>query len=250
MGSMAKKTSKASPDLVLQSSQLSGRPLELALQSLLTNVKADEGSMLVVHALDTAGQHSALMGLSQSIRVNVGGDLGDFACAYNQAAKVMIRGNVGNGVGDGMTGGAVRVYGRAGDGVGVAMSGGTLAVYGHAGNSCGAAMCGGEIFVRGDVGSQLGVGARRGTIVVGGNAGARVGEAIGQATIYIRGEAESLAPGVVETGLRERERLRLGLLLINAAIKGDANEFRRIVPKAIYEEEKNRPRGEIDPSWR
>ena len=41
----------------------------------------------------------------------------------------------------------------------------------------------------------------------------------------------------------------LGLLLINASIRGDAKEFRRIVPEAMLKAEKSQ-RGEINPNWR
>ena len=68
-------------------------------------------------------------------------------------------------------------------------------------------------------------------------------------TVFIRGKAKSLADGVAEAPLRKREEVRLGLLLINASIRGDAKEFRRIVPEAILDMEQSQ-RGEINPNWR
>ena len=68
-------------------------------------------------------------------------------------------------------------------------------------------------------------------------------------TIFIRGRAKSLAEGVTEAPLRKREQLRLGLLLINASIRGDAKDFRRIVPQAMLEEELSN-RSEVGPNWR
>ena len=67
--------------------------------------------------------------------------------------------------------------------------------------------------------------------------------------VFLRGKAKGLATGVVEAPLRKREELRLGLLLISAGIRGDAKDFRRIVPEAMREAE-NARRGEVNPNWR
>ena len=110
-------------------------------------------------------------------------------------------------------------------------------------------MRGGGNFVRGEVGDAAGVGALGGMIVIGGDAGHYLGVAMSNATVFIRGAATSLAAGVTDAPLRKREQLRLGLLLINASIRGDAKEFRRIVPVAMLEAEANE-RGELNPNWR
>lgn len=238
------------PDLILEPSQFWTSELVAALADLSYPDDDDPRAAPLVHAIDAAGHHAALMGLDHPIRLEVLGALGDYACAFNRQAVVRIRGKVGNAAADGMSSGAVRIHGRAGHGAGVAMSGGSLAVYGHAGDRCGAGLCGGEIFIRGNVGDEAGVGALRGTIVIGGNAGHGLGDAMSGATVFIRGEVASLAPSVVEAPLRERERLRLGLLLINAAIRGEAKDFRRVVPRDVLQREQSQPRGEIDPSWR
>jgi formylmethanofuran dehydrogenase subunit C len=107
----------------------------------------------------------------------------------------------------------------------------------------------GGIFVRGSVGDETGVGALGGMIVIGGDAGENLGDAMSNVTVFIRGEAQSLADGVTEAPLRKREQLRLGLLLINASIRGDAKEFRRIVPEAMLAAEQSQ-RGELNPKWR
>ena len=130
------------------------------------------------------------------------------------------------------------------------MRGGTLAVYGNAGDRLAAAMMGGEVLARGDVGADAGVGAIGGTILIGGNAGPRLGEAEGDLIIFLRGKAESLADGMVEMPLRKRDELRLGLLLINASIRGEAKDFRRVIPERTLDAERQRKRGEVDPNWR
>ena len=212
-------------------------------------VSPDDEKLTLVEVTDVRGQHHAMMRLNHPVRVQLEGDLGDYAFARNCEADVRLTGSVGHGVGEGMSSGTVRVRGSAGLGAGATMSGGTLAIYGSAGDRCGAGIRGGGIFVRGDVGNHTGVGALGGMLVIGGDAGENLGDASSNVSIFVRGSVKSLARGVTEAPLRKREQLRLGLLLINASIRGDAKEFRRIVPEAMLQAEKSR-RGEINPNWR
>jgi glutamate synthase domain-containing protein 3 len=225
----------------------------LSLDQLWTSIheipaSADE-DWVRLHIIGANGQNAALMRLDHPVKIQIDGPLGDYAFAFNAQADIRVTGNVGDGVGEGMRSGAIRVRGNAGVGVGVGMSGGTLAIYGSAGHRCGAGMRGGGIFVRGNVGNETGIGALGGTIVIGGDAGERLGDAMNNVTVFIRGKAKSLADGVAEAPLRKKEQVRLGLLLINASIRGDAKEFRRIVPNAVLEMERSK-RGEINPNWR
>lgn len=235
------------------------QPTKFALNSTNMNqvmnqireMKVDENAEKLQEVTIEGVQHQehAFMRLSHPVRLILEGALGDYAFAFNEVTDVQMTGDVGHGVGDGMRSGAVRIRGNAGEGAGCSMTGGTLAIYGSAGNRCGAAMRGGGIFVRGDVGKETGIGALGGTIVIGGDAGANLGDAASNVTIFIRGQAESLAEGVTEAPLRQREQVRLGLLLINASIRGDAKDFRRIVPQAMLAAEQAKP-GELNPNWR
>lgn len=211
---------------------------------------ATEGGARTLRLRGLQRRDHVLMGLDTLVQISVEGPLGDYAFAFNRQASAIVEGSVGDGCGDGMISGSVRVRGRAGRGVGCSMSGGTLAIYGDAGAYCGAAMRGGELFVRGDAGPAAGSRALWGTIVIGGDAAEGLGDLMRGATIFIRGQCARLGQGVCQAELRERERLRLGLLLINAGIRGDVADFRRIVSEVSLERERNRKRGEIDPSWR
>ncbi len=221
--------------------------LRSAIQSV--DVPDGEGPLTQVLVSDATAQHHALMRLNHPVRIQVDGPLGDYAFAFSAEADVRLTGSVGHGVGEGMISGAIRIRGDAGVGAGAAMTGGTLAIYGTAGDRCGAGIRGGNVFVRGNVGDQCGVGGLGGMIVIGGDAGEQLGDAMGNVTVFIRGKAKSLAEDVVEAPLRKREQLRLGLLLINASIRGDAKEFRRIVPEAVLQAEYAN-RGELNPKWR
>ena len=226
---------------------------KLSLQQLWTSIHevppSEDEDWTRLHIIGANGQHGAMMRLDHPVKIQIDGPLGDYAFAFNSQSDIRVTGAVGHGVGEGMQSGAVRVRGNAGVGVGVGMTGGTLAVYGNAGHRCGAGMRNGSLFVRGNVGDEAGVGALGGTIVIGGDAGERLGDAMNNVTVFIRGKAKSLSEGVAEAPLRKREEVRLGLLLINASIRGDAKEFRRIVPQAMLEMERSQ-RGEINPNWR
>jgi len=213
-------------------------------------ISMETGGSHLIELTDAQGQHNALMAIETPVRLHVKGGLGHYAFSYNLGADARIDGDVGNGVGEGLRGGSVRVRGNAGIGFGVAMRGGTLAVYGTAGDRVAAAMIGGEILARGDVGADVGVNARGGTILIGGDSGPRLGDPQGDAIIFMRGQAESLSPGMGEAKLRKRDELRLGLLLINASIRADAKEFRRIVPEQVLITEREQRRGEVVPNWR
>jgi glutamate synthase domain-containing protein 3 len=200
-----------------------------------------------VHGAD--GQHAALMRIDHPVKLRVRGSLGDYALALNHQTIVKVFGHVGHGVAEGMTGGSVRIRGHAGHGAGTAMSGGTLGIYGSAGDRAGGAMRGGGLFIRGDAGNDVGLGAIAGTIVIGGDAGENLGDPLSDVAVFIRGKAASLSEGVTETPLRKKQEVKLGLLLISAGIRGDATDFRRIVPIAKLVAEKA-ARGEIVPNWR
>ncbi len=221
--------------------------LQPAIQSV--PVSESDENLTEIQIDNAAGQHAAMMRLDHPVRLHVDGPLGDYAFAFNSQTDVRLTGSVGHGVAEGMASGAVRIRGDAGEGAGAAMTGGTLAIYGTAGHRCGAGMRGGGIFVRGDVGDETAVGALGGMIVIGGDAGEKLGDAMNNVTVFIRGRAKSLAEGVIEAPLRKRELLRLGLLLINASIRGEAKDFRRIVPEAMLHAEQSQ-RGELNPNWR
>lgn len=212
-------------------------------------VAADDQELTRAAITGLSGGDSALMRIDHLVRLDVEGSLGDYAFAHHAQATVRLNGNAGHGVGEGMRSGILRIDGDAGVGAGTSMTGGTLAIYGAAGDRCGAAMRGGEIFVRGVVGDHAGVGALGGTIVIGGNAGHSLGNSTSDVSIFIRGVAASLADGVVEAPLRKREQLRLGLLLINASVRGNADDFRRIIPIGKLKAEQAQ-QGEIVPNWR
>lgn len=232
----------------LSEAKLRARIISIALSFAGTSA---EGANPPLIRIDGArGQANLLMALQSAVRLHVTGPLGDYALSYCSRCDVRVDGSGGHGVAEGLCGGSIRFRGDVGHGAGVAMRSGTLAIYESAGDRVGAAMRGGELFVRGDVGCDAGVGMQAGTMVVGGDAGPGLGEPHGAGVIFLRGRAESLAPGMVEVPLRKRDELRLGVLLINASIRGLAKEFRRVIPEAAWNAEQAQRTGETRPSWR
>jgi hypothetical protein len=55
-----------------------------------------------------------------------------------------------------------------------------------------------------------------------------------EAVIYVRGAVASLGRGIVELSISAKDRLRLGMLMINAGIKGEAKDFRRYVARKSH----------------
>lgn len=249
-------------ELTIDAGKMNSRQLRGAIEAAMAKIAAADAARVggdgavgdgtsLIQIAGVQGRDSLLMDLGLATSIQVAGPLGDYAFAFNRMADVRIDGDVGDGAGEGMISGAVRVRGNAGCGAGTAISGGTLAIYGSAGDYCGAAMRGGELFVRGNVGAGAGSGSLWGTIVIGGDAGEGLGDAMRGSTIFLRGKVAALGRGVREAPLREREKLRLGLLLINAGIRGDAKDFRRIVSEVTLRgDDAKRPKSELNPSWR
>lgn len=243
----------ATYDHSLSLDDMSDQKLRTRLASIAlgkSNISGDESQPPLIQVLGAVGQTAALMAIRSHVRLHVVGPLGDYSLSYCNRCDVRVDGNGGHGIAEGLLGGAIRFRGDVGHGAGVAMSGGTLAIYGSAGDRIGAAMLAGELFVRGNVGDDAGVAMRGGTLVVGGDAGQRLGDHRGLGTIYLRGSAASLADGMVEVPLKKRDELRLGVLLINASIRGAAKEFRRVIPERIWRLEQSRQTGEVRPNWR
>ncbi len=244
----------ATTEFVLSLDDLSDRMLRTRIAGIALGKgdlsDSEEANLPLIQIDGARGQAHALMAIRSRVRLYVTGSLGDYSLSFGSRCEIRVDGDCGHGIAECLEGGVIRIRGNVGHGVGVGMRGGTLAVYGHAGDRAGAAMLAGELFVRGDVGSDAGVGMRGGTMVVGGDSGPRLGENRGTGMIFLRGRAHSLAEGMVEVPLRKRDELRVGVLLINAAIRGTPKEFRRVIPETIYLQEQSKVTGEVRPNWR
>ncbi len=217
---------------------------EAAVRARLESICVDElqkDNAPCFRILGLQRETNLLMRLQGSARIWIEGPLGDYAFAMLDGPEVRLSGEMGLGLGEGMVSGSIRVNGNCGDAVGLAMHGGTIAVYGHAGNDCARAMDGGEVFVRGHVGRNAGACALSGALMIAGDAGPGLGDQMQDAVIYVRGSVSSLGRGVVESPISPKDRLRLGLLMINAGIRGEAKDFRRYI--SLYSQQQGNDQG-------
>ncbi|TVP97286.1 MAG: tributyrin esterase [Planctomycetaceae bacterium] len=250
----AMKADPAVADFVLSLDDFTDRSLRTRIAGIALSRgnldAADDKPLPLIRIEGARGQAHALMAIRSRVRLRVTGSVGDYSLSHGSRCEIRVDGSGGHGIAECLEGGAIGILGDVGHGVGVGMRSGTLAVYGHAGDRVGAAMMAGELFVRGNVGADCGVGMRGGTMVVGGDAGPRLGEPRGTGMIFLRGRAESLAEGMVEVPLRKRDELRLGVLLINAEIRGLAKDFRRVISETAWRQEESKVTGEMRPNWR
>jgi methylamine---glutamate N-methyltransferase subunit B len=178
------------------------------------------------------GQDYVGTGLADFRHVTVEGTVGKFAFCGIDNCECTLQGDAGEFCGHSIASGMLVVKGSVGDGAGAMGMGGLIAVYGSAGNRAGVSLRGADLLVRGNVGAQSGLGMRHGALIIGGSAGEQLGHGMRGGAIYLRGEAASLSPEIEEHRLREPDRLKLGLLLLQAGIKsGAGKEFRVYRPR-------------------
>jgi glutamate synthase domain-containing protein 3 len=108
-------------------------------------------------------------------------------------------------------------------------AGGLIVVQGNAGARCGAGLQGADIVVQGSVGDYAGVYMQGGTFVILGNVGAKAGYGATSGTWFVLGDIKDSARGLVESRMKEPDKLRLGLLLLNSGLNANAKDFRKYV---------------------
>jgi formylmethanofuran dehydrogenase subunit C len=180
----------------------------------------------VAMTIEAHGESSALCGLSGFGGITVNGSLGKHCLFGHEDLNVTVRSDVGNACGCAIESGEILVEGNCGDGLGAFGRGGFIATYGSAGLRCGVGLDGSDLFVRQSVGDYAAMNMRSGTLVIGRSAGEHLGLGMTGGIIFLRRSAASLAPDIVETKMKESERVRLGLLVAKAGIRTDAKEFR------------------------
>lgn len=116
------------------------------------------------------------------------------------SGRLQVRGDVGDYAGRAMQGGELTIDGHAGACAGSALAGGVLRIQGDAGDRVGApgagerqGQQGGLIHVRGNVGTRAGECQRRGFLIIDGDAGALLAHRMIAGTVYVGGQAGSMA---------------------------------------------------------
>jgi glutamate synthase domain-containing protein 3 len=160
------------------------------------------------------------------------GNLGDYCLSHFCGTEADVIGNIGHCGAQSIQSGAVIIRGHAGNAVSAYGVSGLVAVYGNAGKRAAVALDGADVLIRGSVGTQAAYAMRSGSLIVGGSAGAELGKNMLGGVIYIRGDVASTASHLQEVKMREPDRMRLGLILLNAGVKSTGREFRVFRPEA------------------
>lgn len=162
----------------------------------------------------------------------IDGDVGDYCAAALRDADVEILGTAETGLGHSLQSGVITIRKDAGLAVGAMASGGLIVIHGSAGARCGAGLQGADILVEGSVGSHAGAFMRDGTMVILGDIGPNAGYGASGGTWYVVGEVHQSAPQLTEARMKESDKLRLGLLLLNSGVDANAKDFRKYVIEA------------------
>jgi glutamate synthase domain-containing protein 3 len=170
-----------------------------------------------------------LLTAAPPLAITVEGDVGDYCAAATKDADVEILGSAGNGLGHTLQSGVISVRDDVGIAAGAMAAGGLIVVQGNAGARCGAGLQGADIVVQGSVGDYAGVYMQGGTFVILGNVGAKAGYGATSGTWFVLGDIKDSARGLVESRMKEPDKLRLGLLLLNSGLNANAKDFRKYV---------------------
>jgi glutamate synthase domain-containing protein 3 len=176
-----------------------------------------------------AHQHHNLLTAVPTLPCIVEGNVGDYCAAALREADIEIHGSAGTGVGHSLQSGVISVHGNVGPAAGAMAAGGLIIIYGNAGPRCGAGLQGADVVVRGSVDSHAGVCMRDGTLVILGDVGPQAGLGASAGTWFVMGELSGQANSLIEARVKEPDKLRLGLLLLNSGIDANAKDFRKFV---------------------
>ncbi len=170
-----------------------------------------------------------LLTATPSAPIIVDGNVGDYCAAALKDADIDILGNAEAGIGHSLQSGVISVRKNVGAAAGAMATGGLIIIHGHAGPRCGAGLQGADIVVEGSVGSHAGIFMRDGTLVILGDVGPLAGYGASAGTWFVLGEISGQATCLVESRMKEPDKLRLGLLLLNSGVNANAKDFRKYV---------------------
>ncbi len=183
--------------------RLKGTPAErlniaaLLPTALQTMNRADIGGISIGtsrHKLTVGDVFDVAGDVSDTVTIESGTAIVDFAGADMAGGTLIIDGDVGTYAGRKMRGGKLLVRGHAGNHLASGLSGGMIHVTGSAGDNLGGViagdrfgMIGGMVVVSGNIGSRAGDKMRRGTVIVKGRTGDGAGTRMIGGTIWAEG---------------------------------------------------------------
>ena len=154
------------------------------------------------------------------------GSLGDSALCDFHAAAATVHGDVGYAAAVSIRAGVLKIRGAAGAMLAAGGVGGTVLVGGRVGDCCGANLRGGDVCVVGGAGAEAGLGMQDGALVILDGAGRDLGRRMRGGTIFLAGDCEAVSQDVASVRMREPDRLRLSLILLNCNVTAKPKDFR------------------------
>ena len=211
-------------EISLDVSGLTSREVNAQLRSLI-----DASAAIVRVRIVGAEQQDNLVTAIPPAQILISGDVGNFCAAALRNADVEILGSAETGVAHSLQSGVVTVRNSCSAAAGAMAEGGLIVIHGDAGARCGAGLNGADIVVEGSVGPYAGMYMRQGTIVVLGRLGPMAGTGSTGGTWFVQGEVDNRPKQLVESRLKDADKLRLGLLLLNSGMDANAKDFRKYV---------------------
>ena len=209
---------------------LSLREVNIAIKAGLTV----DGEVIVTN---TESRHNLAVGLNQTGKVVLEGNVGYYCGGMLQLADVEITGNAGWSVASDMQSGSVIVRGNASAAAGAAIRGGTLVVHGNTGPRTGISQKGGIILIGGSVDYMSGFVNQKGEMVVCGGTGEAFADSIYEGRMFVRGQIGDFGNGAKIEDMDEGDATELGELLSRYQVAGvpETSEFRKIISdKRLY----------------
>lgn len=211
-------------EIAIDISGLTSRDVNAQLRTLI-----NASTSIVRVRLVGADQQDNLVTAIPPAQILITGNVGNYCAAALKNADVEILGSAETGVAHSLQSGVVTVRNSCSAAAGAMAEGGLIVIHGDAGTRCGAGLNGADIVVEGSVGPYAGMYMRQGTIVVLGNVGPMAGIGSTGGTWFIQGEIESPPKQLIESRLKDADKLRIGLLLLNSGMDANAKDFRKYV---------------------
>ncbi len=202
-----------------------GRTIREVNRSIREAVAAGEHAIRV---LDPEARHNLAVALLQPVEIHIEGSVGYYCGGMGDGPRITIDGSAGWGLAECIMGGTVACRGSAGNGAGASIRGGRVVVHGNAAARAGISLKGGTVLIGGSTGYMTGFMMQKGTIVVCGDAAEGLGDSMYAGDIFVGGRIAGLGNDAVEQPMTPADVERLGGLLEEHDLPGDAVRFKRI----------------------
>ena len=202
-----------------------GRTIREVNRAIREAVAAGERSILVLHP---EARHNLAVALLAAVEIRIEGSVGYYCGGMGDGPRITIAGSAGWGLAECIMAGLVDCRGSAGNGAAASIRGGRVVIHGNAAARAAISLKGGTVLIGGNTGYMTGFMMQKGTIVVCGDAADGLGDSMYAGEIYVGGRIAGLGNDAVEQPMGDADVARLGGLLEEHALPGDAWQFRKI----------------------